>query len=46
MRKKVYLTSINIAHEDNKDIVLEMIRLRKEYAQKLGFDCYADFAIQ
>lgn len=46
MRKQVYVTSLNIAAEENDAIVLEMLKLRKQYAKELWFDSYADYALQ
>lgn len=46
IRKEVYRASINLAHKKNSDIVVEMISLRKKYSEQLGYESYADYAIQ
>lgn len=48
LREKVYNAMATLATEgeyNNQEIVREIVNLRREIAQMLGFKCYADFAL-
>lgn len=48
LREKVYRAMSTLATKgeyDNREIVREIVNLRREIAQMLGFGCYADFAL-
>lgn len=49
LREEIYLAMSNVAfsgEEDNRAVVLEMVKLRHEKAQLLGFDNYASFVLE